>query len=335
MRKLFSSDHSVSISPSSIVFGVLFILGLVFLYYVQEIVFTVFLAFILMSALNPGVTWLEKKLKFPRVVGILTLYLLLIAVIAFAFSLIIPPLFAEVPNLINSLHLPSLPEHIRNFHFTMSEINDFLSQMYNSFGTIYAILTSTFNGILGFLTILVMAAYMLIDEANLHKKVVWFSRENRHLLLAREFLESLEIQLGSWVRGQLLLMITIGILVYIGLSLLSVPYALPLAVASSLLEILPNLGPAIAAVPGIVIAYTAMGPAMAGFTLLFYLLIHQLENQIIVPKIMKENADVSPLVTIIVILIGFKMGNMLGALLAVPLYIVLRTVYSFWIRENQ
>ena len=334
MKKFFDEARTISISPNTIVFTVFFILGLFFLYLIRDIVFTVFLALILMSALHPSLRWMEQKLRMPRFIGIVILYLLIIAFLALSISLILPPLIAEAPNLIQSLHLPNLPSHINSFQFSLTELNSFLSELYGSFGTIFSILTSTFSGILSFLTVLVMTAYMLLDSENLHKKVMWFTRDKKHLDLAAEFVTSLEIQLGGWVRGQLVLMFTIGLMAFIGLSLLQVPYALPLALASGLLEILPNLGPAIAAIPGIVIAYTSMGPAMGGFVLLFYIIIHQLENHIIVPKIMQKNVDVSPLVTITVILIGFKMAGMFGALLAVPIYILLRNLYSFWVRES-
>ncbi len=334
MRKFFNTEHAVVISPASIVFATVFLLGLFFLYYIRDIVITVFLALILMSALQPGVKWFEKKLHLPRILGIFILYIVIILVVVAAVSLIVPPLVAEVPNFIGSLHLPPLPQHIRNFNFTMTEINDFLSQMYNSFGTILTIVTSTFQGVLTLLTILVMTAYMLLDRDRLHHRAMWFSREPRHIALAAEFLDSLEVQLGGWVRAQLVLMFTIGLMAFIGLSLLSIPYALALALATGLLEILPSLGPAIAAIPAIILAYTLGSPAMAGVVLLFYLGIHQLENHIIVPRIMKANVDVSPLVTIISILIGFRVGGMIGAFLAVPAYILLRTIYSFWVREN-
>jgi predicted PurR-regulated permease PerM len=130
-------------------------------------------------------------------------------------------------------------------------------------------------------------------------------------------------------------MITIGVITYIGLSLLSIPYAIPLALAAGLLEILPNLGPTLAAVPAVAIAYFTTGPAMAGFIVLFYTIVQQLENNLIVPKIMKDNVDVNPLTTILVILIGFKVGSVLGALLAVPFYILVRSIYSLWLREQE
>jgi len=334
MRKILNNDHSVSIHPSTIIFGVLFVISLYFLFYIREIVITLFLALIMMSALNPGVKWLERKLRIPRPIGIGIFYLLIIFIVGLALVVIVPPLLSEIPNLMNTLSLPPFLSTMNTFKFSISELSSLIGEAQNSFGAIYDVVTSTFHGILGFFTVLVMTAYLLVDREHLYKKISWFTKDQKHLELMKELIDRVEVYLGGWVRGQLFLMLTIGVMTFIGLTLLSIPYALPLALAAGLLEILPNLGPALAAIPGVLVAYGAFGGPMAGFVAIFYLVIQQLENNLIVPKIMKDNVDVNPLTTIVMILIGLKVGGMLGALLAVPVYIVIRTIYSLWLREG-
>ncbi len=334
MRKLLNDDHSVSIHPSTIIFAVLFVLGLYFLFYIREIVVTLLCALILMSALNPGIKLMERKLKIPRAIGIFISYLLLILVVVLALLLIIPPLLTEIPNLMNSLSLPPMLMSLSNFKFSVSELSSLLNEAQNSIGAIYGIVSSTFQGIFGFFTVTVMSIYLLIDRDNLHKKIGWVNKDPHYLALAKELIDTIEISLGGWVRGQLFLMLTIGLFSFIGLSLLSIPYALPLALAAGFLEILPNLGPTLAAIPSVLVAYEAFGAPMAGFVVLFYMLIQVLENNLIVPKIMKDNVDVNPLTTIVMILTGLKVGGMLGAFLSVPIYIMLRTIYSLWQRER-
>ncbi len=335
MRKIFDHEHSVTISAESIIFATFFLLGLYFLYFVRDIVIIFFLAVILMSALHPAVKFLVRRFRFPKILAILTLYLGIILVFVFAFSVILPPLLADVPNLISSLNLPPLPTNIRSYQFTLPEASALLNQIRSSFGEVFSLLTSTFSGIVAFLTILVMALYMLLDHDNLYKKATWVTKDEKQISLIKEYIDRAERQLGDWVRGQLFLMFSIGLIIFIGLTLFSVPFALPLALASAFFEILPNLGPTLSAIPAIVVAYTTMGPAMAGIVTVFYIIIHQLENHFIVPKIMKESVDVSPLTTILTILIGLKIGGVLGALLAVPFYILLRTGYSLYLREKE
>jgi predicted PurR-regulated permease PerM len=181
----------------------------------------------------------------------------------------------------------------------------------------------------------VMSIYLLLDRENLYKKVTWFTQDQRMLNLAKEYVNTVEEQLGGWVRGQVVLMTIIGFITYFGLLIIGIPYALPLALLAGSLEVLPNLGPTIAAVPSIILAYIFGGWIMAMITLVFYLIVQQLENNLIVPKVMKDNADVNPLTTILAILMGVKLGGVIGALLSVPLYIVTRTLYSMWLREKR
>lgn len=96
---------------------------------------------------------------------------------------------------------------------------------------------------------------------------------------------------------------------------------------------MPNLGPTLAAVPAILIAWATISPGMAVVVAIFYYLVQQLENNFLVPKVMKDNVDVSPLVSIMSILIGLKLAGVIGALLAIPIYIVIRSIYANWFRD--
>ena len=169
---------------------------------------------------------------------------------------------------------------------------------------------------------------MLLDRSHLHKKIAWFTHKKENIEAAKDFLDDLEKQLGGWVRGQIILMIVIALATYFGLMMLRIPFALPLAILAGLLEILPNLGPFISAVPGVMLAYFAYGLPMAGFTTLMYIVIQQLENNLIVPRIMSANAKVNPLISMLCVIIGFQLGNVIGGLLAIPVYIILRASYS-------
>lgn len=329
-----SSATPVSITPGTILFTIAVLLGMYFLFLVHEIVIILFLAIIVMSAVSPGVRWMERKLRFPKPLGMLIMYSLLISFLVMTFVLIIPPLVSEVPNFINTLNLPPLPDDLRQLKLNATEMGQLFTQFRTSFSAVYGIITSTFSGIFTFFTILVLSSYLLLDRENLPYKVQWFTRNKHHMELAKEFLDRMEMTLGGWVRGQLFLMLVIGVVTYLGLALMNVPYALPLALLAGLLEMLPNLGPTISAIPAIAIAFLSGGPIMGGIVLIFYIVVQQLENNLIVPKIMKDNADVNPLPTILVILIGLKLGGVMGALLAVPIYIVFRTAYSMWLREH-
>ena len=334
MLEFFKPKNSVSISPSIAVFTTLFLLGLYFLYYIRSILTLLFLAFIIVVALNPGVNWLQRKLHLPRVLGTVTIYLLVFGVLVGMGAVILPPLSRELISLVPDIHLPVIQDELRNFSFTLNEVGQLAEKVGDSLGVALAVITNTASGVFTFFTLIVISVYMMLDRPVLYKKVNWFTKDEKHILAAKNFLDSLEAQLGGWVRGQVVLMLTIGLVTYVGLILIGVPYALPLALLAGLLEIVPNVGPTVASIPAIILAYLNLGPVMAGVTTLFYMVVQQLENNIIVPKIMKENANVNPLVALVIILMGLKLAGVVGALLAVPAYIVIRTLYRMWYDRN-
>lgn len=330
---------SVKITLSTLFWILGMVVAVYFLWRVQQIALTIFFAVIVMAALRPSVVFLQKRFRMPKILAILILYASLITALSLAFTLIVPPLVRELPVFLSSLSLPPVINHWsfdswQNLSLSLTDLGSLLPQIGVSFNAILRIISSTFSGIFTFVTVLVMSIYLMLDRENLHLKMYWFTRNKRTVNLAKELIDSVEVQLGGWVRGQVSLMILIGVVTYIGLTLLGVPYALPLAIAAGALEVLPNLGPTIAAVPAIVIAFIYLGPWMAVFVTIFYILMQQFENHLIVPKIMKDNADVNPLITIILILVGLELGGVIGALLAVPIYIVIRSVYSMWYRER-
>ncbi len=330
-----SNSKQVAISPSIVLYTLAILLGMYFLYLIQPILIVLFLAFIIMVALNPAVSKLQRLTNLSRPLSTAIVYVLVISVLVALFGLLVPPIVQDLYQLVKALNIPVLQTELSEFKFTLSEVGTLVDRVGNSLGMIVSIVTSTFTGLFTFVTLLVMSFYLMLDRPYLHLKAQWFTKNKKTIEMVEQFLDSVEYQLGGWIRGQLILMVVIGSVTYLGLSLLGIPYALPLAVFAGLLEILPNLGPTIAAVPAIILAYIGGGAFSAGATTFFYIVIQQLENNLIVPKILKDNVDVNPLISIVTILIGFKLGGVVGALLSIPTYIVVRTIYSFWYRANQ
>ncbi|MCC6710824.1 MAG: AI-2E family transporter [Candidatus Pacebacteria bacterium] len=320
----------ISISPSIVIFTLAILGGLKFLASISNILLLLLLSFILMVALNPAVTRFQKKLRLPRILSMILVYVLLIVLIVSATALVLPPLVSEIIRFLKTINFPYLQEQLAGMQFSFSEIGNLANQFGSSVQFLLGIITNTFAGFFTFLTLLIMSFYMLIDRPHLHKKVAWFTNRKENLEIAKNFLDDLEVQLGGWVRGQMILMIVIALATYFGLMMLKIPFALPLAILAGTLEILPNLGPFISAVPGVLLAYFTFGLPMAGATIAMYTVIQQLENNFIVPKIMSTNAKVNPLVAMLCVFIGFQLGSVIGGLLAIPVYIILRATYSLF-----
>jgi len=330
-------DSTINISTKSILITIFTLVGLFMLFLIKDILLALFMALIVMSALNPTVTWMQEKRKIPRPLAIFIHYLLLFFILFVFFNLIIPPLVGEFPKLVNtfqSLNYITLPKELTNFQFNFSNISSIVPQFGSSFTSILGIISSTFSGIFFALTTLVMSFYLLLERNELHKKPFYLQQSPRLEKLFEEYLLIVEKQLGGWIRGQLVLMFSIGFITFIVLTILRIPYAVPLAVLAGFLEILPNIGPTLAAIPAVIIAFI-ISPSLGLIVLCIYIMIQQLENNILVPKIMKAAVDIDPLTSIVLILVGIKLGGVIGALLSIPIYIVIRSGFQLYLRERK
>ncbi len=321
-------NQRIEISQKSIMFTFVVIFGVMILHQLKDLLVLLFLCTIFASALNPLVKLLQKYVKLPRPFSIMTVYLLFVSLIVALFSFVLPPFIQESMTLVTKLHLPQLPE---TFEFSqlqdvLQSYNSIVSKVGTSLPSIMNAIFTTFSGVLVVFSFLVITYYMLIERHNLHHYLIWFFGTTNAEKRAKDFIDRVEFELGGWVRGELLLMLIVGVLTYIGLLILGIPYALPLAILAGLLEVVPNIGPTISSVPAIILTFFTISPTMALAVVLLYVIVQQLENNLIVPKIMGAAVNISPLVAIIALISGMKLGGWAGAVLAIPTFIFLRAI---------
>ena len=309
----------IEISHRTIIFTVFFLLFLSFLVAIKEIIAWFFISFILMSAFKPLVDYLEG-LKFPRILAIILIYIAIFILFGFTISTIIPPLVSQ------TIHLSErLPDYLK---FILPSVNldpqNFTQQISSLGQNIFQLSVGIFNNIIAVFTIMVLNFYLLLERKNLQSYLTFLLGNSSGNKIESVF-NQVESRLGDWVRGQLTLLLTIGILTYIGLILLQVPFALPLAIIAGLLEIIPSIGPILSALPAIIVSFTvsSLHPV---FTVILYFVIQQLENQIVVPIIMRKIVGLPPLVTILTILVGARIGGIVGVILAIPVVVTIETI---------
>lgn len=315
-------SHKIEISQKTIIFTIGFILSLWLLYQVRSIVVLVFISFILMTAVNPLIK-LAKKVKIPTILVMLVVYFGLIGLISTVIASLVPAVVQQTKDI--TLNLPNYMHSLEDVFNTKLDPNIIGSYLNSVPSNLLKIVAGTFSNIMNILAIFFIAYYLVLERARLHKYLIRFFPDHEAEKKAEELVIAIEEQVGGWVRGELLLMAVIGVMTYVGLVLLKVPYALPLAVLAGLLEAIPNLGPTIAAIPAIIIGLT-VSPLVGLGTLILSILIQQLENNLIVPKIMLSATGTAPLVTIIVLLVGFTLGGVAGAVLSMPIYLTIQTV---------
>lgn len=318
-------SQKIEISHRTIIFAASFLLGLWFVWAIKSIILQLFVAIIIMTAFNPLVNSLEKiKLngrKLPRAMAILLVYICLIAVISQFVAIISQPLIMQTNSLVRGL--PDWLVVLEDWGINQSTLNAQFGQLYTLPGNLVAVVGGIFSNVLSIFTTLVMAFYMLLERDRLHKHLtVWFGNDTLERQI-ENLIDHLEFKLGGWVRAEIILMIIVGSLSYVGLLLLGVPYALPLAILAGLLEVVPNIGPFISAIPAVLIGLT-VSPLIGLGVVALYLFVQLMENNLIVPQVMSKTVGVNPLVTVVVLLIGFELAGILGAVLAVPTVLLIQ-----------
>lgn len=314
--------RKIEISHRTIIFIAVFLLGLRLVVQIKDVLLMLFMAFIIMSALNPAVDHLEK-LKIPRALAILMLYLLLLVVIGVTLGTVVPPLVSQTGNLV--LSLPDALSRIAIFHDNQQAITEqVLGQIGSLPQDLLRVTVNLFGNILSIFTVLVISFYLLLERANLNKYLAILLGKNSPDRVLKTINE-IERRLGGWVRGELFLMLAVGLVTYVGLLILGIDNALPLAIIAGLLEIVPNIGPTLSAVPAILIALT-IHPFKAVATAALYFLVQLIENHALVPNIMRRAVGVNPLVSIVGLIIGLKIYGPMGAIMSIPVIIVIHTI---------
>lgn len=314
--------RKIEISHRTIIFAVLFLLSLGFIYLIRDIILELFVALILMTILEPMVARLSK-IKIPRTISILVTYVLVLGIFGGIIALIVPALIDQTTSFVNAL-----PGYISNIGITKAWsdqiIAGFLATAGNAPGEIFQFTFSVFNNVLAIITVLVFAFYMLLAREKLKDQLGFLFGEEKKKELGR-VIDQLEIRLGGWARGELILMFMIGLGVYIGLRLIGIPFALPLSILSGILEIVPFLGPVISAIPGILIGF-GISPIIGLGVAALYFLVHQLEGYILVPKIMEKSVGVSPIITLIALAVGARLAGIVGVIVSVPTVIAIQVL---------
>ena len=340
-----AKPQTIIISPSTIFRIIFIILLLVFLYLILDVIVIFIFALIIASAIAPLVNLLGK-LKIPRVIGALLIYIIVIGGLGFLISLTIPSVAKEIKDLSSNLpnYIEFLSDKFESIQNASSKYQDIIIQfqkflagtgdlLRKSASDLFSTAVNIFGGIFSLFLILVISFYLSVQKKGVQRVLTSLApREHRDYLLS--LWERSQKKLGRWLQGQLFLGVIIGVLVYVGLSLLNVKFALLLAVLAGILEIFPYIGPVIAAIPAIILGFL-QAPILGLWVLILYIVIQQMENHLIVPLVIGKIVKLNPVVVILALLIGWKLGSIPGMILAVPITAVLAEFFRDIIKRRK
>lgn len=317
------SNQGISISTETIIRVILILLAVGFLFLVKDVLALFFVAIILASAFDPLIDWFQK-FRIPRAASIIGVYIVFFIVIGGAIYLLTGPIVTQVKDL--SRAFPEIYTKIQqglqviSGSVTKENIStsflDITKGLTAATSSIFNVATSIFGGIISFFMVLVITFYLTVEEDGM-KRFVKSITPLKNQKYISDLIGAMQKRMGYWLRGQLFLSLIVFVMVYIGLTLLQVKYALILAVVAGIFEIIPFLGPWISAIPGIFFAFS-QSPTTAIFVAILYFAVQQIENNLIVPKVMGKTTGLNPLVVILALLMGARLAGVIGALLAVP-----------------
>lgn len=330
---------NISITATSALKAILVIAAAAALYYLRDIVLIVMTAIVIASAIEPAVAGLMRY-HFPRVVAVITIYLLFFTLFFVIFYFFLPSLLEDVATF-----LSSLPAYLDTFtragafdqyskilgiaQPTALTANDIMTgirgslSMGSSYSNALGAASQVFGGVSSFILIIVFSFYLAVLETGVDDFLrVVAPRAQREYVLG--LWRRSQHKIGLWMQGQLILAVIMGVIIFLLLTIFRIPHALVLAVIAAVFEIIPVFGPTLAAVPAIAIAFASGGLSLSAVALGIYVIAQMFENHLIYPQVVTRVVGVPPLLVILALIIGGQLAGFLGIILAVPLSAVVQ-----------
>jgi len=337
------SPLRITITPTSVVIAASVVLGVWLVLYLKDLFLIVLTAIVIASSIEPAVLWFMKyRIIRPAAVA-LVYFIIFGALFGFAY-LLVPPLIQDTAGFVSTL-----PQYISSFNLdqlisnqivttTREVVNVDTSSLANTLAQFGEIFTSTgqgafravsgvFGGVFSFFLIMLLSFYFAIQETGIDDFIRIVSPV-RHQKYAISLWRRSQVKIGQWMQGQLLLSLIVAVLTYLWLTILGVPYALLLAIFAAVAELVPVFGSLAAAIPAIIVAATFGGIPTALLAGGGYLVINQIQGNLIYPLVVKRIVGVPPLLVILALIAGAQLAGFLGVLLSVPLAAALREFIS-------
>jgi predicted PurR-regulated permease PerM len=276
------------------------------------------------AALAPLVGRMERRM--PRTLAVLLVYLGILVIFLIIGSVIFPPIFNQAQDI--AMRAPELISEIERLYEQYAPMGEIpvverlLEQLGQVLTSLVAVPLGLASGLVELVLVLFVSLYTLIEAPRMRRFALSLFPEERRPRVD-QVLNSMSQAMGGFIRGAVITAIIVGVVTSIGLSIIGVPFPLVLGMIAGVLELLPYVGPIIAAVPMLIVALL-QSPTQALIVLIFFVILQQFESNVLVPNIMKTQTEISPLLSIIAIVAGASLGGILGALVAIPIAAALR-----------
>ena len=339
-----SGITSISISTGTMIRAVLVALTVFLLWFLRDLILVVLTSIVIASFVESATPYF-RKIGVNKIFGIIVLYTISLLVLAGLFYLFAPLLVTEVYNFATfiSSYIPgvSFLNYFQNEAF--SGAKDIVGALSSDFslasllsvskafvsnlsGGFFQTLSVAFGSIFNFVLIVLISFYLSIQEKGIENflRLVFPITHEDYVV---DLWERSRRKIALWMKGQVVLAFVVAVLIYLLLSLLGIEYALLLSIIAGIMELVPY-GILVALIPAFSFSYISGGIATAFLVTGAYIIVHQFEIFLFTPLIIKKVVGLSPIVIILSILIGFELGGFWGAILAIPMAIVVMEFLS-------
>src|SRR3989338_7469224 len=330
-----TKEHQIiEISFSTMLKAAFLIILLWLMWTLRDIISVILVSIVIASCIEPLNHWFAR-FGVRRVRGVIIIYLGGFVFFSMIVYLIIPPLLGDIIGF-----LGGLPNYIADTLGPNGPIYTFFPGAPTAFGDIirslatvlenqveafsrgvFSVSASFFGGIVSFGLLIVISFYLSVQEHGV-ENFLRIITPLKHEIYILDLWKRSQRKIGRWLQGQLLLGILVGIIVFLGLTILDVKYAILLSILTAIFEIIPVFGPIMAAIPAVAVAFV-QGPFVSLMVLLLYVLVQQFENHLIYPLVVRKTVGVPPLLVVISLIVGAKLGGFFGIILSVPISAVL------------
>lgn len=316
---------SVSFNPKTLWTVLAMVIGVFVAWKLRNFVMVVLVSVIIASFVEVG-TKVLKKIKIPRIVSVFTLYILGFAAIAGMLYLVVPLFSHELSDFIDlfpkNSYLVKVVGPIADKGLNSNTLKTLLDKNLVSGGTdLFAALGGVFGSLINALLVVIISFYLSTQEKGIEQflRVVTPEKHEEYII---GLWSRVERKIGYWFGGQVLVAILIGLVTYIGLFIMGVPYALILSALAGLFVFVP-FGTALSLAPAVALGYLGGGVSLAVQIFLFYGIVHYIESYFLSPYILHRTIGMPMLVIILSVIACFELFGMIGIVIAIPIAVLI------------
>jgi predicted PurR-regulated permease PerM len=317
------------------------------LFLVRDVLLLIYVSMVLAIGFSPIVRLIERQRfgvirgrRVPRWAAILVLYVLALGLITSIGIMIVPQMveqasefWHDAPQMIARGQDWLVSRGLLPHRITLQEAVQQAPGPGDAVGTVVGAVIGFLGGLFGLFTIIILTFYFLVEGETLRSAFLQFFPPQQRGRIARATRDA-TVKISAWLNGQLLLGAIIGTTAAIGLWLMSIPYFYVLALIAGIGEMIPVVGPLVAAIPAVGVAAT-ISWQKALFVAIFFLIQQQFENHVLVPKIMERQVGISAVMVIIALLVGGSLLGVVGAILAVPTAAIVQVVFQQFLQRDE